>query len=53
MKLHLYQAQSGAIVLLVNENYTSLTLEQIKQLDLQYSKLDGFNWNDLIKYYSL
>ena len=34
MKPYLYQAKSGAIVLLVDENYTSLTLKQIKHLDL-------------------
>ena len=53
MKLHLYQAKNGSIRLVVDHHHIALTLEQVKTLNLTYSKLDNFNWNELIKYYSL
>ena len=53
MKLFLYQACSGAIILLINDNYTTLSLNQLKDLDIPLEEIKPCDLHDLKKYYSL
>lgn len=48
---NIYQAKSGAIMLLMGTKYTALTYCQINDLNIDCYELSGFNHDDFKHYY--
>ena len=47
----IYQARSGAIILLMGSKFTALSYSQISELDIDCYNLKDFNHDDFVKYY--
>ena len=48
---NIYQARSGAIILLMGSKFTELSYSQISELDIDCYNLEDFNHNDFVNYY--
>ena len=49
--VNIYQARSGAIMLLMGSKVSALSYSQISELDIDCYNLEDFNHNDFVKYY--
>ena len=47
----IYQARSGAIILLMGSKFTALSYSQISELDIDCYNLKDFNHDDFVNYY--
>lgn len=47
----IYQARSGAIMLLMGSKVCALSYSQISELDIDCYNLEDFNQDDFVKYY--
>ena len=47
----IYQARSGAIILLMGSKFTELSYSQISDLDIDCYNLEDFNHDDFVNYY--
>ena len=47
----IYQARSGAIMLLMGSKFTELSYSQINELDINCYELIDFNHDDFVNYY--
>ena len=47
----IYQARSGAIMLLMGSNVSALSFSQIIELGIDYYNLEDFNHDDFANYY--
>jgi hypothetical protein len=48
---NIYQARSGAIILLMGTSISALNYSQINDLNIDCYELDNFNHDDFKKYY--
>jgi len=48
---NIYQARSGAIMLLMGSKVSELSYSQINDLDIDCYELKDFNHDDFLKYY--
>ena len=48
---NIYQARSGAIILLMGSKFTELSYSQISELDIDCYNLEDFNHDDFVNYY--
>ena len=48
---NIYQARSGAIMLLMGSKVSALSYSQINELDIDCYELEDFNHNDFVNYY--
>ena len=48
---NIYQARSGAIMLLMGTKVSALTYSQINDLDIDCYELKDFNHDDFVNYY--
>ena len=48
---NIYQARSGAIMLLMGSKFTELSYSQISELDIDCYNLEDFNHDDFVNYY--
>ena len=48
---NIYQARSGAIMLLMGSKVSALSYSQISELDIDCYNLEDFNHNDFVNYY--
>lgn len=47
----IYQARSGAIMLLMGSKFSELSYSQISELDIDCYNLEDFNHDDFVNYY--
>ena len=48
---NIYQARSGAIMLLMGSKFTELSYSQINELDIDLYSLEDYNHDDFVNYY--
>ena len=48
---NIYQARSGAIMLLMGSKFTELSYSQINELDIDIYSLEDYNHDDFVNYY--